>query len=61
MNESEIEAIIEKYLQDNLTIEMDSESGYYGDVSVGVEVKLKGKTIASDSYYVSGSNQCTCG
>jgi hypothetical protein len=61
MDESEIEAIVEKYLRENLTIEMDSDSGYYGDVSVSVKVLLKGKEIASDSYYVSGSNQCTCG
>ena len=48
----EIEAIVHEYLRDNLTIELDTDRGYYGEVDIVAILKLDGKVI-SRSYGVS--------
>ena len=45
------EALAE-YLRDNLTIELDTDRGYYGEVDIVAILKLDGKVI-SRSYGVS--------
>jgi hypothetical protein len=51
MDENMKEALAE-YLRDNLTIELDTDMGYYGEVDVVAILKLDGKEF-SRSYGVS--------
>lgn len=51
MDEKMKEALAE-YLRDNLTIELDTDRGYYGEVDIVAILKLDGKEI-SRSYGVS--------
>lgn len=46
---------IAEYLRDNLTIELDTDTGYYGEVDVVAILKLDGHVI-SRSYGVSIKN-----
>lgn len=52
MEDSEFEAKLKAYLADNLTIELDTDRGYYGEVDIVAILKLDGKVI-SRSYGVS--------
>ena len=51
MEDSEFEAKLKAYLSDNLTIELDTDRGYYGEVDIVAILKLDGKVI-SRSYAV---------
>ena len=46
MEDSEFEAKLKAYLADNLTIELDTDRGYYGEVDVAVILRLDGKVIS---------------
>ena len=52
MEDSEFEAKLRAYLTDNLTIELGTDRGYYGEEDMVSILKLDGKVI-SRSYGVS--------
>lgn len=55
--ESPIEKAVREYLENNLSIEIKSETNDFHNADcsnstrVEIEIKLKDKVIASDSYY----------
>lgn len=50
MTETEIELLLEKYLRENLSIDVDSYNDYYSKVGFTVSILLEGKVIASGTY-----------
>lgn len=49
MEDSEFEAKLKAYLADNLTIELNTDRGYYGEEDIVAILRLDGKIISRSS------------
>lgn len=47
-----------EYVKANITLVVDKDHGYYGDVSFDAKVCFRGQQIAEDSAFESGNNHC---
>lgn len=46
-----------RYLREHLTVDMENENQYYGDVNVIARVSLDGELYSEDSSYISAPPQ----